>query len=183
MKENFLEIKHQIGDFITANFIPKIKEQINEQRKYIELLKPHFIELDGLKKSSKDHDTKLKEIISSNNQITKLLDKHFVLKERKSFAELFPEYHSVIEKFVSESEESVTEIQDEERFITSNDDKLLIRLLKPVKKSFLKISNVPISVGNVFRKILKKPARTNSNLEKKCSIKKITRVLLKEFTF
>ncbi len=173
MKENILEIKHQFGNFITANFIPKIKEQINEQRKYIELLKPHFIELEGLKKSSKDHDTKLKEIISSNNQITKLLDKHFVLQERKSFSELFEEYHSVIEKFVSESEESVTEIQDEERFITSNDDKLLIRLLKPVKKSFLKISNLPISIGNVFRKILKKPAEPIRNWKRIVQLKKL----------
>ena len=173
MKENFLELKKQIGDFLAANFIPKIKEQINEQRKYIERLTPQLIVLEELTRSSKDNNAKLNEIISSNNQITKLLGENFIRKERKSFNELFTEYNAVIEKFISESADNVTEIQDEDRFIGRKDDNFLMRGVKPIKKLLLTFSNVPISFGNIFRKAFKKPVKEKRKWKRTVQLKNL----------
>ena len=180
MKENFQEIKHQIRDIVLTNFLPVIKNRIEEQRKFISQISTQLISLEKLIKSEKDVNSKLAEIIESNSKIAKLLNEQFAKKEEKKIIDLFPNYHIAIEKFIRESEESVTEIQDEARFISGQDERLVFRILKPVKKISLNISNFPISFGNQIRKLFDKPSKEKRVWNRIVYIRKLRELYLKE---
>jgi hypothetical protein len=173
MKENFKELKQQVGEMITGKYIPVIKDQINEQRKFLERLASHLVRLEELIKLSKNDNIILNEVIVINDRIKKLLNEHFIKKEEISFNELYANYHSTIEAFVSGSEDTVVEIQDEERFIPSKNDKLFIRLVKPVKKLLYNFSNIPVLAGNAFRRLLKKSIKEGKIWKRNVPVKKL----------
>ena len=79
--------------------------------------------------------------------------------EQKNLTEIFPDFDAAIVKFISDSPIKVTEYQDEQRFIKAANDNFSIKLRKPFKKAFLSISNFPISAGNTFSKVFKKPLK------------------------
>lgn len=173
MKENFKEVKQQIEAMITGHFIPVLKDQISGQRKFMLRLSPHLFNLERIRKTVNADSFNLNEIISINEQIAKLLNEHFVKKEKKSFIESFTDYNSVIENFLDGTENIVTEIQDDLRFVSQKDDNLFIQIVKPIKRILLGISNIPTQFSNTFRKMFRKPLKPKKDWKRNIQLKKL----------
>ncbi len=161
MNENFNEIKQTIDSLIELKFLPVIKVKIKEHRHFIEKCS---VELSGLSQIFNNQESKpsphsVEDTILLNEKIKTLLSSYFVMDGKKNFEEHFPDFSVSLGQIISETPELVTEVQDIQRFQSDVTDKLHVRLRKPFKIIFLKLSNLPVLVSNFFRKIFRKPLK------------------------
>ena len=161
MKENIIEVKQVVDSLAKLKFLPVLKNQIKLQREFTDKCRNLLIQLQQASETDlgSDKTTYLENVLSINKKIEKLITPYFGLDKRTNLQELFPDFYVALEKFISESDEKVIEFQDPERFANKQTDKLHIKIRKPVKKFFYNISNLPISVGNIFRKLFRKPIK------------------------
>lgn len=175
MKENFIEVEQIINSLISLKLLPVIKSQIKFQREFVDKCRNELIQLQKIAHSELD-STKtdfLQNVIELNKKIEKLILTYFGKDNRNTPAKMFPDFYAALDKFISDSNEKVTESQDPERFITEVTDKFSIKILKPFKKFFLNISNIPISTGNFFRKLFRKPLKEKKIWKRTVLLKKL----------
>lgn len=177
MKENFTDVSQFINSLISLKFLPVIKSQIKLQREFIHKCKNGLTELQLIADSEFGSDKTgfIQKAIWVNKKIDKLILPYFQKDNRNSMQEMFPELNAALEKFVSEADESVIEYQDAERFLTNANDKFLLKILKPAKKFFYAVSNIPVSISNSFRKLFNKPLKEKRNWKRIVLLKKLQR--------
>ena len=161
MNENFKEVKQTVDSLAKLKFLPVLKNKIKVQREFIDKCRNLLIQLQKASETDLGSDKTgfLENVLIVNKQIEKLITTYFEIDNTTTLKEIFPDFYSALEKFISESDEKVVEYQDPERFIKGPSDKFHIKIRKPVKKLFYDISNIPISVSNLFRKLFHKPTK------------------------
>lgn len=161
MNENFKEVKQTIDSLAKLKFLPVLKNKIKTQREFIDKCRKLLLQLQQASeaKLGSDKTDFLENVLIVNKQIEKLITTYFEIDHTTTLKEIFPDFYSSLEKFISESEEKVIEPQDPERFIKGPSDKFHVKIRKPVKKFFYNISNIPIAVSNLFRKLFRKPIK------------------------
>jgi hypothetical protein len=161
MKENIIEVKQNVDSLAKLKFLPALKNQIKVQREFIDKCRYLLTQLQQTSKTDLNSDKPafLENVLRVNKQIEKLITPYFEDNNRTNLLESFPDFYTALEKFISESDEKVIEFQNPERFVKKQSDKFHIKFRKPIKKFFYNISNIPISAGNVFRKLFRKPIK------------------------
>ncbi len=161
MNEDFNVVKQTVDSLAKLKFLPVIKNRIKLQREFIDKCRILLLQLQQASETdlSSGKTAILENVLTVNKQIEKLITTYFEVNETTTLQLIFPDFYSALDKFISDSDEKVEEYQDPERFIKGPDDKLNIKIRKPVKKFFYNISNIPISVGNIFRKLFHKPVK------------------------
>ena len=165
MKENFKEVKQTIASIVDLKFLPVIKNKLKLQREFIDRCRNELTQINKIIKSEKSagEENYLAETIIRYKNLETLISSYFQKDEQKDLTEIFPEYYSSLRKFITDSDEYVIEYQDEERFQKNNGDSFQIKLRKPFKKFFLWVYNLPVSFGNTFRKLFRKPLKEKKN--------------------
>lgn len=161
MGDDLTEIKKTIHSLIEIRFLPIIRANIKDHKHFIEICRAEFTELQRLIDSEQavPFEEAIAKTIHLNEKIKQLISRYFEKDNGSRLGDLFPDYIHALEKFISETPESIVEEQDENRFRSVSTDKFHIKLGKFFKNIFLNVSNLLISISNPFRKLLKKPIK------------------------
>ena len=79
-------------------------------------------------------------------------------RKHSNFDEQFSAFNDKIETYLSDLEHQAIREQDKERFFPQPEDSFGLRFLKYHKRSLYSISQFPVKSGNLFRKLVGKPA-------------------------
>ena len=173
MNENILDIKQKLDSLINLKALPLFKSKIKVQREFIEKCKNLFLQLEQITKSDLlGNKSLLKDAIGINERIENLILPYFENDGYKNFQEVYPDFYNSLENFLSNTSETVVELQNEQRFINDVNDRFSVKLRKPFKKFFLSVSNIPVAAGNTFRKLFKKPLKDKKSWKRIVPLRK-----------
>lgn len=174
MNENFLDVRQKIDSLINLKVLPSFKSKIKFQKEFIEKCKTQFLQLQQIAESDLAEDNSLlKNIIEVNKKIENLILPYFESDDSKNIQEVLPDFYASLENFLSNTPEIVNEIQDQQRFISDANDRLSLKLRKPIKKFFLSVFNIPVATGNAFRKLFKKPLKDKKSWKRIIPLRKL----------
>ena len=158
MNLDFHLIQENIEKIISANFSTNQKEIIKEQINFINLFK------NNLNKFIGQNDVRVEALTDYNKKTASLIEIKFISnKTYRNFNEYFEQLVINLDDYINTFDDSLIEIQSDERFEISANDPFYIKNFKRIKKIFLNISQIPISVGNFIKKILKKELKGKKN--------------------
>jgi hypothetical protein len=175
MNENFDEIKNSIKTLIDLKLLPVIKNKLNDHHEFINKCRIEITQLQKVVDSASysSRSESISKVIGINENLKQLIALYFEKHNYQNIKELFPDFINALEQYISETPESIIEVQDPERFQKKSDDPFFIKLLKPFKRFFLKVSNLPISISNFFRKIFKKAVTENKVWQRKVLLRNL----------
>lgn len=153
------EIYNDTNEQIELSFFPVLfsffKEEIAEQRKFVkdaENIYDNFS--DRLAGDIKKQEVLrvIKEINNTNNKLYDLLSAYYPEKKENRFIDDFKTYINFCNEELQKVPIKITVPQKKERFEILESDSLSVKLRKPLKKFFYKISKTPLKIANLFRK-------------------------------
>ncbi len=150
MRQNFSEINESVNNFVLSFFIPVLNSKIDETLDFIKSFKKELVRFNDITPHSID------ETNEYNKKTSLLIEKKFSGNQSIKFNEEFPHFIEAINHYLSPFDEIIKEVQPDERFIVSGEDRLFIKNSKRIKKLALKISRLPGKAVNMPRKIFKK---------------------------
>ena len=175
MNENFDEIKKSIKTLIDLKLLPVIKNKLNTHHQFINKCRTEITQLQEVidSASSNSRSESITKVIGINENIKQLISLYFEKYNYQNVKELFPDFVNSLDQYISETPESIIEVQGPERFQINAEDPFFIKLVKPLKRFFIKVSNLPISISNFFRKIFKKAVKENKVWKRKVFLRNL----------
>ncbi len=153
------EIYNDTNEQIEASFFPVLfsffKEEIAEQRKFVKDAEDIYDNFsDRLAGDIKKHEELrvIKEINNTNNKLYDLLSTYYPEKKENRFIDDFKTYINFCNKELQKIPAKITVAQKKERFEVLESDTLSVKLRKPIKRLFYKLSKTPLRIANTFRK-------------------------------
>ena len=177
MKQDFLLIKQKIDDIVSSHFCAKQKDKINEQINFINSFQ------DTLRKFLEKNDLKIEPVTEYNKKTVLLIERKFNDNKANNFNEDFGNLVNNVSDYFGSLAETLIETQPDERFKILANDSYLIKNYKRIKKFFLILSHIPVSTGNLFRKIFKKELKQKRNWNHTIPFRNITFIVLRDKLF
>ena len=174
MNKDTALIKENIENIITSQFSANLKDKINTQIDFINLF------YNRIKKFQENNDLKIEYVIAFNKITAELIEEKHNSNLALNFNEKFDGLVVKLNEYLNTFDETIIELQSDERFKFTRDDPYFIKNAKRFKRLFLKISQVPISAGNFFRKIFKKELKSKKNWGHTIPVKNISLIILRD---
>ena len=178
MKEEILpyisEIRKIVNDFLFPVYFSKIDEHIGFIKSCEAALK------DYAKALQIDEGDSHKQKLDYHTNLYSIIQTKYSKTERKNFDNDFGLFIEKINSFLQTIEENIIRIQDEERFIVSEDDGYFLRILKTFKRLFFFISKIPLSTANFFRKLFRKPLKEKNRWTHKIPLRNLVTLFLRD---
>ncbi len=160
MKEKFSEIQKEVFSRIEKNFLPVLYNKIDKQIRFIHLIDNEFRRFFNCTGLNDELVNTIECLESFNKKIFEYLGANNKHEEKKNFNSDFGEFSNSLTNYFLEFPDIQKEKQLPERFNYINGDSLQLRILKLVKRILFSISQLPLIIGNIFRKIFKKDLKT-----------------------
>ena len=157
MRQDFAAIKENINNFVSSFFIPGIKNSIDDTLNFIQSFKKRLFFFNDIPAAS------LEEVNEYNSKTYSLIENKFTESHASNFSEEFTSFNEALNNYLSTLDETVKEVQLDERFSVASKDTIFIKNLKRIKKPANKISQFPVNAVNIPRKILKKEPKPAKN--------------------
>jgi hypothetical protein len=180
MKEEILpylsDVRKIIGDYLVPVFCNRIDDQIKFVKGCEVVLKNYAAILQNI---SEEKDS-LKLMLKYHNDLYSVIRTKYLETEKNNFDNHFSLFAGNINSFLLTIEDNIIRIQDEERFIINKTDGLFLRILKRLKNLFFFISKIPLEIGNIFRKLFRKPVKARNRWAHKIPLRNLTTFFLRD---
>ncbi len=148
MRQDFSAIKENLNNFVLSFFIPVLKSKIDDALDFIHSFKKELANLGDLSADP------IKEISEYNKRTSLLVEKRFTASQPINFNEEFPRFYEELNNYLSGFDEIAEEVQPAERFTVNEQDTIFIKNSKRIKKLSNGVSQIPVRVTNIPRKII-----------------------------
>ena len=173
MGQDFSEIKESANNFVLSFFIPVLTNKIDES---LDFIKTYRKELSRINDDSVDS---IEEINEYNKRTSHLIEKKYPDSKSVNFNEEFSQFTEAVDKYLKSFDEIVKEVQTDERFNISGEDKVYIKNSKRIKKLGLNISRLPGKAANIPRKLFKKEIKPLRNWHRLVPFKNLLTIYLR----
>ncbi len=174
MRQDFPEIKESMNNFVSSFFIPVLSGKIDEALGFIKSYKKEF---SGLNDNSA---LTVEEISKFNKKTSPLIEKKFHDNQPINFNEEYSRFTEAVNDYLASFDDIVKEVQPDERFNISAEDRVYIKNSKRIKKLVFKISRLPRKAANISRKIFKKETKPLRNWHHLVPFKKLSIIYLRD---
>ncbi len=178
MNQDFHLIQENIKNIVSTNFSTNQKEILKEQINFINSY------VNNLNKFIGQNDVRVEGLTDYNKKTASLIEKKFISNKLfHNFNEYFEHLVIILDDYINTFADSLIEIQSDERFEISGNDSYSIKNFKRIKRVFLDISQIPISIGNFTKKIFKKELKEKKNWKHIIPLKRIAFIVLRDRLF
>ncbi|MEJ2616435.1 MAG: hypothetical protein P8Z35_15880, partial [Ignavibacteriaceae bacterium] len=174
MRQDFSEINESVNNFVLSSFIPVLTGKIDETLNFIKSFKKE------LSRFNDDTVRSIEEINEYNKRTSLIIGEKFSDNKSISFNEAFPLFNEAVNNYLSSFDETVKEVQPDERFNISGEDRVFIKNSKRIKKLSLKVSRLPGKAANLPRKIFKKDTKPLRNWHHLVPYKNFSTIYLRD---
>ncbi len=173
------DIKSLTREYLLPTILKKIDECQIFVGKYYRTLNNHLENLNETLSQENIQDF-VHNFYELKEKLIILLNDYGNKHELKSFDADHKDYSDKINQQLSNIPVNKIEFQSPERFSKNKDDLLFIKTGKFIKRIFFQLSQLPIFLGNFFRKIFKKKLRPAKQWEQKIPLRNLVAFYLKD---
>ncbi len=182
MNDELKAIRQEIEKYTREFIVQTINNEFTAHKEFIDKIKQTYTDFRENLNSPLEKLTP--ELIDSVHQynlnLYNIIQHKYQTSISVNFDEKFPGYTQAVNSFIDSLENSVRLSQNLDRFSSLKNDPLLIRFLKKIKRVFLILSQTPIWLGNLFRKLIKKEIKTERVWHQIVPLKQLTLFFLRD---
>ena len=181
MNENIEQIKAYLAEVVNQEFLPQVFAKINSHKQYLSELS-EMIEVYSKLSDNINSESEFESIngaIKLNQNILEKLDSKYHFGDVDSLLNELENFNNSLNNFISESEETRSEVQEKERFYSQPGDNLFLRVKKLFKNILYKISISPLKIQNIALKLFKKPIKEIGYWNRSVPVRNLRSIYLK----
>jgi len=154
-------ITEEVRNHFNAYFLPQFLNHIIKQIKFLKELNKIIEDYKRRYKLNKEPDAEFinKLKLSYHKKSYELISHKYNRRYKQNFEQDLPEFSREIDAYFKSLDESITRVQDGERFVIDEKDNFKIKSYKRFKKIFYGFSLLPVKFGNLFRRLFNKPLK------------------------
>jgi len=172
------EVKKQYYSYLLPHLNNNINEHISFLKEFGELLKIYKRRYQSNLRSEGIFINELK--CSFHKRSYEFIYNKYESTKKQNFDQAYAEFAGAISSYLNNLDESVTKIQDEERFIVNEKDKFTVKFLKRIKNISYNLSQFPVKSGNLLRKLFRKPIKEKKQWHHTVPLRNLTAYYLRD---